>query len=212
MDTRELLNSPMQRGRTLKSKQVEEFMSDLNTSFENKKILEIGCGKGNVLRDIKLKYNCSELYGVDIFTPEKENLNYFQHLSLNLNDSKHISRIPDKLDIIFSFRCFMYLSIDIRIQTIKTYYSKLKMGGVMLIDMCGTPESPSEISDNDLVMLSYISKNLNKNDKLIKKNYKVEVELLENKPSDKELKMINRIKDIETYSLIIIKTSEEIKL
>lgn len=210
MNKENILNSPMQRGRTLRSKQIKNFMSDLDLIFENKRILEVGCGKGNLLRDIKIKFLKSEVYGIDIYTPVKENMEYFQYINLDLNQNDFMIKIPERLDIIFSFRCFMYLNIDKRLELIRGFYEKLKIGGTMLIDICGSEDNPSELSDSDFELLSYISKKLRNTDKLIKKNYNPEIELLDQKPTEKDLEIIRRIKNIDTYSLFVKKTKEKI--
>ncbi len=212
MDKDELLSSPMQRGRSKNSKQIQNFLSDLDISFENKTILEIGCGKGNLLRDLKISFPGVKAYGIDLYSPAKENLKYFQHLSLDLNQKNVISSIKNRFDIIFSFRCFMYLDIDKRINLIKECYEKLNPKGSILIDICGSKENPSELSEEDFKLLSYLSKNLRTEDKLIKKEYKTEIELLDEKPTEQELKIIKKIKDIQTYSLFIKKNNQKLNI
>ena len=131
---------------------------------------------------------------VDIVSMKK-----LENLSKNISDLINVGKyeaIP-KLD-------------NKRLELIRGFYEKLKIGGTMLIDICGSEDNPSELSDSDFELLSYISKKLRNTDKLIKKNYNPEIELLDQKPTEKDLEIIRRIKNIDTYSLFVKKTKEKI--
>jgi len=64
----------MMRERDFDNLHVQSFFSDLEDfEFKNKRVLELGCGKGNTLIDIKQKFN-SNCFGVDLenFVEDKQ--------------------------------------------------------------------------------------------------------------------------------------------
>jgi SAM-dependent methyltransferase len=153
---------------------------------------------------LKIKHQNSIFFGIDIYSPKVENLKYFNFIKEDLN-KKYSLRSFKKIDIIYSFRCFMYLKNEIKLKVIQEAYEILNVGGVLLIDLCGNPNRPSEMTEDDYLLLNFLSKKIKENGKLIKKIYPKEIKLLNEEITPKDRSLIARIKDIETYSLLLRK-------
>jgi ubiquinone/menaquinone biosynthesis C-methylase UbiE len=113
----------------------------------DKKVLELGCGYGNILKYLSKKYKIIP-YGLDL---KNFNSNGYEILSsaiqrrrpINLKEGS-ITNIPLKenfFDFIFSYMTFMYL--DDKLKGISECHKVMKIGATALIDIQGC-QSPLE--------------------------------------------------------------------
>jgi len=161
------------RYRKLNFKEVQTFFNLIDLKFllktgffsKQKTILDIGCGFGFIPFEFKQRYNV-KAYGVDIINPLNDifidgensklkkkaetiikNINFIEKdiLSLKVSDVNN-----NKFDFIYSFRTFMYLKYDTRLELVKNLYDNfLKIGGTMLIDLSGS-SSKNNLTEQDL--------------------------------------------------------------
>ena len=96
-------------------------------NLKNKDILDIGCGWGGFLRNVK---NYKSLSGVEL---RKECINYIKNNIKKINISDNINSFDRKFDIITMFHVLEH--IPYQIDTLKVLKSKLKNKGKIIIEV-----------------------------------------------------------------------------
>ena len=213
----------MMRERDFDNLHVQSFFSDLEDfEFKNKRVLELGCGKGNTLIDIKQKFN-SNCFGVDLenFVEDKQKDKFslveknLLNISLNDFDKKGF-------DFIFSFRVFMYLNYVEKLSVLENIYNNLLVfGGIALIDFAGSVNNNAVITSEDKMFLELFKyKNLEKlgfNMILSKKYIFDKNHALKFAKDKNEIRLIKKgiFNDeivFESFSILIQKNTEKINL
>lgn len=167
-----------QRNRDFDSFQIKEFFKyEKLTSFNNKRVLEVGCGNARTLIGLKNKIN-AKVYGCDILDIDiVENKNQINFVNKNIFDMSLSDVDNDGFDFIYSFRMFLYLEPEQKLKLFRKLYSDfLKIGGVLLIDFTGDvrKNSYSETTKEDLKLISYLMAQYNERLELITLDYPFE--------------------------------------
>ena len=95
--------------------------------IKNKNILDLGCGWGGFLRNLK---NYKSLNGVEL---RKENINFIRSNIKKINISNNINSFEKNFDIITMFHVLEH--IPFQIETLKILKSKLKRKGKIIIEV-----------------------------------------------------------------------------
>lgn len=210
----------IERDRGLESPQIQEFFKDRTKKLgKNKRVLELGCGRGRVLEELQEKYGFSEYYGVDkedvMLIDRKRYIHFVQKkiTDISLKDFNN-----KRFDFIFSFRTFLYLTSNEKLETIEKIYNELlNLGGEALIDFCGTIDNENvliKISENNRELIVLLLENVNFGIELINKEYPIDYEKAREDGLDPEREReIKRILQsdlaFKSYTVKITKKSNE---
>lgn len=101
---------------------------------EKAKVLDIGCGPGNIIRYLLSKRADLEILGVDI-SPNMIELAKANNPQANFEiaDCRDISKIPDQFDAIICGFCLPYLSVDESAELIYSCDKLLREKGVVYL-------------------------------------------------------------------------------
>jgi ubiquinone/menaquinone biosynthesis C-methylase UbiE len=84
----------------------EEIIKEINF-FKNIKILDVGCGNGDLLGEIKKKYSDCELYGIDFAEGIIQNAkNLYPEINFLVDDVENLSFADNEFDIIIAKHVF----------------------------------------------------------------------------------------------------------
>jgi ubiquinone/menaquinone biosynthesis C-methylase UbiE len=120
------------RMRSLQSSEIQSFLHGINLNQyinPNARVLEIGCGAGNVLADIKSEFG-AECYGIDKFPIHVERN---KGINVMQADAENIPVEDNFFDLIFSYFAFPYIPDKLR--ALSEAYRVLKPNGTAIIDL-----------------------------------------------------------------------------
>lgn len=128
-------------GKSFKDKIVEKL-----EITPNQKILDIGCGTGTFLIELKRKYPKTNVFGID---PDQKILKIAQNKLDKVGfEAKLIKGLAQELpfsknyfDNVVSILTFHHLPTEVKRQAISEIYRVLKNGGTFLLADFGKPES-----------------------------------------------------------------------
>lgn len=101
---------------------------------ERAKILELGCGPGNVTRLLKLRFPESQITAIDL-APHMIEIARAQvpDVDFRVMDVRDISAIPEKFDAVMCSFCLPFLSKEDAVQLIADCAERLSPSGVLYI-------------------------------------------------------------------------------
>lgn len=128
---------------------------------ERPKILELGCGPGNVTRLLKLRFPESQITAIDL-APKMIEIarKALPDVDFRVMDVRDISAIPEKFDAVMCSFCLPFLSKEDAAQLIADCAERLSPSGVLYIStMEGTEEragfEPTSFSGNSEIYFNY---------------------------------------------------------
>lgn len=111
-------------------------------NLKNKKILDLGCGDGN-MSEYFIKKGAKKVVGIDVSTnmiEEAKKNNKYDNVEYYLMKMENISKITEKFDLVYSSLAFHYVKDYNKL--LKNIYSLLKTNGILLYSQ----ESPLNTS------------------------------------------------------------------
>lgn len=220
------LNNPnMNRDRDFNDPSIQKFFNyALTNNFlppiykKKSKILELGCGNGKTLKNLKEAHPNLEIYGVDkIFLKNNENktpqetcpsIKFIQKdiLDLKLSDFNN-----QRFNFIFSFRVFIYLDFNEKIKMLEKIYNELlENKSFALIDFGGGVDKFNfNVTPQDAAFFNkYVNKLKNKGIIFLITNYPLDGSQFNEK--EKELIIKNNLHKIESFSILMEKVPGQI--
>ncbi len=141
------------------SDSIDKFCELINTA--EPKILELGCGPGNVTRWMKLWFPESRIVAVDL-APRMIEIarKALPDVDFRIMDVRNISDIPEKFDAIMCSFCLPFLSKTEAAKLIADCAEKINSGGVLYISTMEGDESksgfePTSFSGTSEVFFNY---------------------------------------------------------
>jgi trans-aconitate methyltransferase len=114
------------------SDSIDRFCNLIRNDYP--KILELGCGPGNITRLLKLRFPESRITALDL-APRMIEIAQKQlpDVDFRIMDVRNISMLPEKFDAVMCSFCLPFLSKDDAAKLIADCYEKLNSGGVLYI-------------------------------------------------------------------------------
>lgn len=113
-----------------------------SSMLKNKKVLDFGCGKGSFLTSLKKNNVTSELYALE------PNQKHSEYLNSSFTLFRSTEEIPNEsFDFITMFHVLEHLCDPIGM--LNTLYSKLKIGGSMIIEVPNSEDVLLSLYEND---------------------------------------------------------------
>ena len=128
----------MTRDRNLDHEQIQAFFTGIDLDAilgEHKEFLQIGCGKGNVARQMAAKYG-GVPYGVDLSDYRDPSQIQEATLRFIVGNAEHLPYDNEKFDFVFSFMTHRY--IGDKLQALKEIHRVMKLGTTAIIDFAAT--------------------------------------------------------------------------
>lgn len=115
---------------------LEKIFPDLNVLPEHSRVLEIGCGKGRILRWLARKRPDLRIFGIDVapsmITKAYQECDELKNITFLIGDGISLSLFPDDFfDYVFSFIVFQHLPRHIVQQYIVETSRILKVTGIL---------------------------------------------------------------------------------
>jgi len=178
--------------RDLNSVHIQEFFSHLPSGIDyvlkrkniifKKDVLEIGCGDGNTIIDVANKFAVNA-YTIDKEIPKRyKDMRKVVFIQYNLKDIENLYVKKLKFDFRYSFRVFLHLDMQTRINVVEYILNSLNEGGIAIIDYSG----------------DYSKRRFDSNDD---DNYLI-LKLNEIKPKNIEIRHIEKIMYRADYNLV----------
>lgn len=122
-------------GNTLQQKlALETIKGLLGDTINNKEVLDMGCGTGNISIKMATMFGAKSVHGIDISQSMIDYCNdtYSENnVTFALKNIKNLSATED-YDIITSFFCLHWLDTDSKIQTFAAVHRALRPNGIFL--------------------------------------------------------------------------------
>jgi len=108
-------------------------------NLDGKKILDVGCGTGNVLKMIHDKYREAQLYGIDISEKmlEKAKAKLQNNADLTLGDSENLPYYNSTFDVIICNDSFHHYPNPEGV--LREFNRVLRDGGIFILGDCWQP-------------------------------------------------------------------------
>lgn len=107
---------------------IDRMVKKLNINTKNIKVLDIGAGKGDIIKAVKDYYKLKEVYAIDVKLPKIKDVK-----TLMYDKNGNIPLDNNSIDLILIFNVLHHIPMNIRNHLIDEVNRVLKPGGIIII-------------------------------------------------------------------------------